>query len=148
MLEVEPFLSLDLFLSGLLSDLLGLPSGLFLPARDFSQLLFPVMGVDGMCHILHFVECLWFPLLAHNVLDVLHQSGIVAVMEDGLVPTGTDSEMGELDVVLDDVLIFLHLQVVDAIFHVGHGVDRTKLSMEGTDEHRPVVDPIRGFVGI
>ena len=97
---------------------------------------------------IYFIECLWFPLLAHNILDVLRQPGIVTVMEDGLVPTGMDSETGELDVVLDDVLIFLHLQVFNAIFCVGCGIDRAKLNTEGTDEHGPVVDPIWGFVGI
>ena len=96
-------------------------------------MLFPVTGIDGMCHILHFVECLRFSLLAHDILDVLHQAGIVTVTEDGLVPTGTDSETGKFDVVLDDVLIFLHLQVVNAIFCIGRGIDGAELSKESTD---------------
>ena len=78
-----------------------------------------------------------FPLLAHNVLDALLQSGIVTVTEDRLVPTGTDSETGELDVVLDNVLIFLHLQVVNAIFRVSRGIDGARLIIDSVRRSGP-----------
>ena len=111
---------------GLVVGFVGFTIGLVLNGTGFLPLSFPVTGIDGMCHILHFVECLWFPLLAHDILDVLRQAGIVTVMEDRLVPTGTDSETGKLDVVLDDVLIYL--QVVNAIFRIGREIDGAELS--------------------
>ena len=58
----------------------GLTIGLVFTGTEFLLLSFPVTS-DGMCHILHFVECLWFPLLAHNILDALCQTGIVTVTD-------------------------------------------------------------------
>ena len=133
---------------GLVVGFVGLTIGLIFTGTGFLLLSFPVTGIDEMCHILHFVECLRYSLLAHDILDALRQAGIVTVTEDRLIPTGTDSETGKLDVVLDDVLIFLHLQVVNAIFCTGRGIDGAELSTEGMDECRLIVDPVRGFVGI
>ena len=56
------------------------------------------------------------------------------VTEDTIVPTCTDCEAVELNVVLQDVLIVLHLQVVDSVFGVSGGIYGSKLSMEGVDK--------------
>ena len=85
---------------GLVVGFVGLTIGLIFTGTGFLQLSFPVTGIDGMCHILHFVECVQFSLLAHDILDALRQARIVMVTEDGLVPTCTDSKTGKLDVVL------------------------------------------------
>ena len=54
--------------------------------------------------------------------------------EDTIVPTRMDCEAVELDIVLQDVLIVMHLQVVDSVFGVSGGIYGYKLSMEGADE--------------
>ena len=53
--------------------------------------------------------------------------------EDTIVPTCMDCEAVELNI-LQDVLIVLHLQVVDSIFGVSGGIYGSGLGMEGTDE--------------
>ena len=42
----------------------------------------------------------------------------------------------------------LHLEIVNSVFHIGGGVNGTKLSLEGTDKGGPIVHPGRGFVGV
>ena len=65
---------------------------------------------------LHGLESGRLALLAHNVFDLFRQSRIVMVMEDGIVPASTDRKTVEFDIVLHDVLIILHLEIVNSIY--------------------------------
>ena len=107
-----------------------------------------VTGVDGMHESLHGFESGRLALLAHNVFDSFHQSGIVMVTEDGIIPAGTDHKTVEFDIVLHDALIILHLEIVNSVFCVGGRVNGTKLSPEGMDKGGPIVHPWRGFVRV
>ena len=69
--------------------------------------------------------------MAHNVFDSFRQSGIITVMEDGIILASTDRKTVEFDIVLHDALIILHLEIVNSIFRIGGGFDGTKLSFGG-----------------
>ena len=101
-----------------------------------------------MRKVFHFLEHAGFTLLTHNVFDSFCQPRIVSVSEDSIIPAGTDGEAVELDVVLEDMMIILHSQVIDSVFCIGGRVDRAKLNMEGADENRPIVHPIQGLIGV
>ena len=81
--------------------------------------------------------------MAHDVLDSLGETSVVAMTKNVLIPTGMDCEMIELDVVFDNMLVVLHLQVVNGVFSISGRIDGTKLSANGDDEHRPIVHPSR-----
>ena len=44
------------------------------------------------------------------------------MLKDTIVPTSVDHEAVELNIVLDNVLVILHLQVIDSIFSIGSGM--------------------------
>ena len=69
-------------------------------------------------------------------------------MKDGVVPASLDGKMVELNIVLHDALIILHLEVVNSVFRVSGGVDGAKLGMEGTDEGRPIIHPVQSAVRV
>ena len=97
---------------------------------------------------LHGFEGGRFTLLAHDVFDSFHQAGIVTVTENGIVPAGLDHKTGELDIVLYDALIFLHLEIINSVFRIGGGIYGAELSPECPDEGGPIVYPGRGFVEV
>ena len=101
-----------------------------------------------MCKGLHYSECRRLPLLTHNVFDAFGKSGIIAVLEDTFIPAGADSETVELDVILYNMLIIMHFEVINSIFGVGGGVYRTKLSAESLDKIGPIIKPIGNFIGV
>ena len=70
------------------------------------------------------------------------------VAEDGIIPTGADGIAVEFDVILDNVLVILHFQVINPAFSISSRIDRTKLNSESADKCGPTVHPIRKFVGI
>ena len=105
-----------------------------------------VMGVDGVHESLHGFESGWLALLAHNIFDSFCQSGIITVMEDGIIPASTDCKTVEFNIVLHDALIILHLEIVYSVFRVSGGVNGTKLSSEDTDKGGPVVHPGQSLV--
>ena len=77
-----------------------------------------MLGIDVMCKGLHFSE-----------------SGIVAVPEDTFIPASADSEMVEFDIILYNMLIIMHFEVINSIFGVGGGVYGTELSAESLDKN-------------
>jgi hypothetical protein len=107
-----------------------------------------VTGVDGMGEKPHGFKRGGLTLLTHYVLDVFRQSGIVTVTEDGVVPVDADGESVELKVVFDNVLVILHLQIINAILGVSSRIDRAKLGAEKTDKGRSIVHPSGYFIGI
>ena len=107
-----------------------------------------MMGVDVMHKGFHFGECQRLPLLTHNVFNAFSKSGIVAVPEDTFIPAGADSEMVEFNVIFYNMLVIVHLEVIDSIFGVSGGVYRTELSTEGLDKVGPIIKPVRNFIGV
>ena len=97
---------------------------------------------------LHGLKSQGFALLAHDIFDSFRQTGVVSVSEDTVVPAGLNCETVELNIVLDDMLIILHLQVVNPIFSISGWIDQTKLGTESSDEGGPIVHPCRGLVGV
>ena len=59
---------------------------------------------------------------------------------------GAYRELVELNIVLDNLLVVLHLQVIDRVFGIGGRVYGAKLGSEGADEGGPVVHPYRIFI--
>ena len=112
--------------------------GLVLPSTGPFTVAFPVMGVDGMSKDLHGFEGGGFAVLTHNVLDAFGKPGIIVVAEDTVIPTGVDGKMVEFDVILDNVLVVLHFEVVDSVFHIGGRINGAKLDTEGSEEGRPI----------
>ena len=101
-----------------------------------------------MCESLHGLKSRGFALLAHDIFDSFHQTGVVLVSEDTIIPAGLNCETVKLNIILDDMLIILHLQVVNPIFGIGSWIDQTKLGMESSNEGRPIVYPCWGLVRV
>ena len=78
----------------------------------------------------HFSKCRRLPLLTHNVFNVFSESVIVAVPEDTFIPAGVDSETVEFDVIFYNMLVIVHLEVINSVFSVSGGVYGTELSAE------------------
>ena len=122
--------------------------GLVLSGMGFFVEAFPMMGVDVMCKGLHFGECQRLPLLTHNVFNAFGESRIVAVLEDTFIPAGADSKTVEFNVIFYNMLVIMHLEVIDSIFGVSSGVYRTKLSTESLDKVGPIIKPVGDFIGV
>ena len=105
-------------------------------------------GIDVMCSGLHFGECQRLPLLTHNVFNLFSESGIIVVLEDTFIPAGVDSKMVEFDVILYNMLIIVHFEVIDSIFSIGSGVYGTELSVESLDKIGPIIKPVRNFIRV
>ena len=121
---------------------------LVLSGTGFFAEAFPMLGIDVMCKGLHFGECWRLPLLTHNVFDAFGESGIVAVPEDTFIPAGADSKTVEFDVILYNMLVIVHFEVIDSIFGIGGGVYETELSAESLDKIEPIIKPVGNFIGV
>ena len=112
---------------------------LVLSSTGFFAEAFPMTGIDVMCKGLHLGECRRLPLLTHNVFG---ESGIVAVPEDTFIPASADSKMVEFNIILYNMLVIVHFEVINSIFSVGSGVYGTKLSVESLDKVGPIIKPV------
>ena len=74
-----------------------------------------------------------FAMLTHNVLDAFGEPGIIVVAEDTVILTGADGKMVELDIILDNVLVVLHFEVVNSIFCISSRINGAKLDAEGLE---------------
>ena len=101
-----------------------------------------------MCKSLHGLKSQGFALLAHDIFDSFRQTRVVSVLEDTIIPAVLNHETVELNIVLDDMLIILHLQVVNPVFDIGGRIDQTKLGTESSDEGGSIVHPCQGLVGV
>ena len=97
---------------------------------------------------LHGFESGGFAVLTHNVLDAFGEPGVIAVAEDTVIPTGADGKTVEFDIILDNVLVVLHFEVVDSIFCIGSRINGAELDVEGSEEGRPIVHSIGSIIGV
>ena len=107
-----------------------------------------MMGINVMCKGLHLGECQRLPLLTHNVFNVFGESGIVAVPEDTFISASADIKMVEFDIILYNMLVIMHFEVINSVFGVSGGVYRTKLSAESLDKIGPIIKPIGNFIRV
>ena len=105
-------------------------------------------GVDVMRKGFHFGECRRLPLLTHNVFNAFGESGIVVVLEDTFIPAGADSKTVEFDIILHNMLVIMHLEVINSVFGISSGVYGTKLSAESLDKVGPIIKPARDFIRV
>ena len=105
-------------------------------------------GINVMCKGLHFSECLGLPFLTHNVFNAFSESRIVVVPEDTFIPASADSKMVEFDVILYNMLIIVHFEVINSVFGIGGGVYRTELSAESLDKIGPIIKLVGNFIGV
>ena len=122
--------------------------GLVLSGVGFFVEAFPITGVDVMHKGFHFGKCQRLPLLTHNVFNAFGESGIVVVPEDTFIPAGADSKTVEFNVILYNILVIVHLEVIDSIFSISSGVYRTKLIAESLDKVGPIIKPVRDFIRV
>ena len=122
--------------------------GLVLSGVGFFAEVFQMTGINVMCKGLHFGECQRLPLLTHNVFNAFGESGIVAVPEDTFIPASADSETVEFNVILYNMLVIVHLEVINSVFGIGGGVYGTKLSAESLDKIGPIIKPVRNFIRV
>ena len=87
-------------------------------------------------------------MLTHNVFNAFGESGIVAVPEDTFIPAGADSETVQFNIILYNMLVIMHFEVINSVFSVGGGVYRTELSVESLDKIGPIIKPIGNFIGV
>ena len=66
---------------------IGVVIGLVRDGVGFLPDSFPVTGINGMGQDFHFVKSFWFTLLSHYDFDVVRQTTIVTVTENGVVPS-------------------------------------------------------------
>ena len=121
---------------------------LVLSSVGFFMEVSPMMGIDVMCKGLHLSECQRLPLLTHNVFHGFGESGIVVVPEDTFIPAGADSETVEFDIILYNMLVIMHLEVIDSVFSIGGGVYRTELSVESLDKIGPIIKLVRNLIRV
>ena len=122
--------------------------GLVLPGMGLFTVAFPVMGVDGMSKDLHGFEGGGFGVLTHNVLDAFGEPGIIAVVEDTVIPTSADGKMVKFNIILDNVLVVLHFEVVNSVFRIGGRINGAELDAEGSEEGGPIVHPVGSIIGV
>ena len=122
--------------------------GLVLSGAGFFTEAFQMMEINVMCKGLHLGKCRRLPLLTHNVFNAFGKSRIVAVPEDTFIPAGADSEMVEFNIILYNMLVIVHFEVINSIFSVGSGVYGTKLSVESLDKIGPIIKPIGNFIRV
>ena len=89
-----------------------------------------------------------FAVLTHNVLDAFGEPGIIAVAEDTVIPTGADGKTVEFDIILDNMLVVLHFEVVDSVFRICGRINGAELDAEGSEEGGPIVHPIGSIIGV
>ena len=87
-------------------------------------------------------------MLTHNVFNAFGKSGIVAVLEDTFIPAGADSKTVEFNVILYNMLIIVHFEVINSVFGIGGGVYGTELSVESLNKIGPIIKPIGNFIGV
>ena len=87
-------------------------------------------------------------MLTHNVFNVFSESGIVAVPVDTFIPAGADSETVEFNIILYNMLVIVHFEVINSVFSIGSGVYGTKLSAESLDKIGPIIKPIGNFIRV
>ena len=87
-------------------------------------------------------------MLTHNVLDAFSEPGIIAVAEDTVIPTGADGKTIKFDIILDNVLVVLHFEVVDSVFRIGGRINGAELYTEGSEEGGPIVHPVGSIIGV
>ena len=97
---------------------------------------------------LHGFEGGGFAVLTHNVLDAFGEPGIIVVAEDTVIPTGADGKTVEFNIILDNVLVVLHFEVVDSIFRISGRINGAELDVEGLEEGGPIVHPVRSIIGV
>ena len=105
-------------------------------------------GINVMCKGLHFGKCQRLPFLTHNVFNAFSESGIVAVPEDTFIPASVDSKTVEFDVILYNMLIIMHFEVIDSVFGVSGGVYRTELSAESLEKIGSIIKPVGNFIRV
>ena len=86
--------------------------------------------------------------MTHNVFNAFGESRIVAVLEDTFIPASADSKMVEFDIILYNMLVIVHFEVINSILSDGGGVYGTKLSAESLDKIGPIIKPIGNFIGV
>ena len=84
--------------------------------------------------------------MTHDILDPFGETRVVVVTKDLVIPMSAYCELVELDIILDNLLVVLHLQVIDCVFGIGSRVYGAKLGSEGADEGGPVVHPHGIFI--
>ena len=58
------------------------------------------------------------------------------------------TETVEFDIILYNMLVIVHLEVINSIFSVSSGVYGTELSAESLDKVGPIIKPVRNFVRV
>ena len=75
-------------------------------------------------------------------------------MGDGLwcpltvIPTGADGKTVEFDIILDNVLVVLHFEVVDSVFRISSRINGAELDVEDLEEGRPIIHPVGSIIGV
>ena len=109
---------------------------------------FPVAGVDGVSKFLHSFEGRRFTLLTHSILNSLCKTGIIAVAENTVIPASAEGKAVEFNIILDNVLVVLHFEIVDPVFGIGGGINGAELDAEISDEGGPIIHPFGDFIRI
>ena len=87
-------------------------------------------------------------MLTHNVLDVFGESRVVAVPGDTFIPASVDSETVEFNIIFDNMLIIMHIEVINSIFGISGGVYGAELSAESLDKVRPIIKPVGDVIRV
>ena len=56
--------------------------------------------------------------------------------------------MVEFDIILYNMLVIVHLEVIDSVFSIGSGVYGSKLSAESLDKIGLIIKPVGNFIGV
>ena len=74
---------------------------------------FPVMRVNGMGEGMEVSECVGFANAGNLILDTVQKSVVQLLVEGSFAPLDMSGEVVEVDEVLHDVLVFVHVEIFE-----------------------------------
>ena len=104
---------------------------------------FPILGVNGLCQDLEFMEHVRFANTSHFILDPSWKSIVELVAEYSIPIMDACGEVVELNQVLGDLLVVTHSKYFKVSFGFTYGVVRSKVVFEFRHKFRVVIDSTR-----
>jgi len=102
-----------------------------------------VTRINGLDERPDIREVVGFPYAGDLVLDSSGKSIVELLSECGVTPLDLSCKMVEFDEVLGDMLVVMHVEVLDLCFGLPFGVVRSEVGSEFRDEFIIVVKPVR-----
>ena len=108
---------------------------------------FPIMSINGLDEGLEVGEVVGFAYMGNLVLDSGGKSIVELLSEHGVTPLYLSCKVVEFDEVFGDMLVVMHLEILDFCFSLPFRFVRSEVRLELGDEFIVVIEPIGCQVG-